>query len=279
MPVDSDHQTDKITITTIRVLDHVDLFVGIDGRNHGPFERGEVVSLLRIHARNLVEINKKANYVEPIKSEPDLSIPFPGIFGKSGKTSKENTSEDSDPMPIPSGVSDGIGGERKESGLGPNPLKYALPLTVRFLKPCDQFVGEDLQKLGEVTNYGLYQVDDVAALPKLNATNLIMKGVAVEAITKKVPGGKDPTGQVAPEHIHEEPLPVTCVDVAEVRCRTEVRSVQVGPDLFVPGKMAPYGPFKPGAVKIVPLGWAQNFIEVGYFEVLRSRRVDEEAKA
>jgi len=65
--------------------------------------------------------------------------------------------------------------------IGPNPRKYALPLRVEFLKPCDRFVGEDLLKPGEVTNYGPYQAGDAATLPKLHATTLILKGVAVEA--------------------------------------------------------------------------------------------------
>jgi hypothetical protein len=68
-----------------------------------------------------------------------------------------------------------------KSGIGINPLKYALPLRVEFLKPCDRFVGENLHKLGEVTNYGPYQAGDAATLPKLHATTLILKGVAVEA--------------------------------------------------------------------------------------------------
>ena len=64
---------------------------------------------------------------------------------------------------------------------GPNPRKFTLPLKVKFLKPCDRFVGEDLHKPGEITNYGPYKIGNVANLPKLNATTLIMKGVAVEA--------------------------------------------------------------------------------------------------
>ncbi len=64
---------------------------------------------------------------------------------------------------------------------GPNPRKFALPLKVKFLKPCGRFVGEDLHIPGEITNYGPYEIGNVATLPKLNATTLIMKGVAVEA--------------------------------------------------------------------------------------------------
>ena len=68
-----------------------------------------------------------------------------------------------------------------ESGIGLNPRKFALPLKVIFLKHCDRFVGEDLKKPGEVTNYGPYEQGNVAKLPKLHATTLIMKGVALEA--------------------------------------------------------------------------------------------------
>lgn len=70
-----------------------------------------------------------------------------------------------------------------EAGIGPNPLKFALPLKVKFLKPCDQFVGEDLHKPGEIKNYGPFEFGDIATLPKLYAATLIMKGVATEAST------------------------------------------------------------------------------------------------
>jgi len=70
-----------------------------------------------------------------------------------------------------------------KSEIGPNPRKFALPLKVKFLKPCDRFVGEDLHTSREIINYGPYEIGNVATLPKLNATSLIMKGVAVEAST------------------------------------------------------------------------------------------------
>ena len=67
-----------------------------------------------------------------------------------------------------------------EAGIGPSPLKYALPHKVKFIKDHPRFVGEDLKIPGDVTNYGPYEVGDVAILPKSDATLLIMRGIAVE---------------------------------------------------------------------------------------------------
>ncbi len=57
-----------IRLATIRALSHVDQFKGIDGLNYGPFEIEDVVALPRIHARNLVEVSKMAEYVEEVRT-------------------------------------------------------------------------------------------------------------------------------------------------------------------------------------------------------------------
>jgi hypothetical protein len=59
-------------LITVRFLNHVDLFVGIDGMNHGPFEMDEVASLPEIHARNFdakgsAHIIKERSTPEPKK--------------------------------------------------------------------------------------------------------------------------------------------------------------------------------------------------------------------
>jgi hypothetical protein len=70
-----------------------------------------------------------------------------------------------------------------KNGLGPNPRK-CLPQSVRFIKECPPFVGEDLDNPGEIRTYGPYQVNDVIALPKLNANVCVMKGLALESIRR-----------------------------------------------------------------------------------------------
>jgi hypothetical protein len=65
--------------------------------------------------------------------------------------------------------------------IGPNPIK-CIPIAVRFIKPCPSFVGEDLDHPGEVRSYGPYNINDIIALPKLNADIMVMKGIALESI-------------------------------------------------------------------------------------------------
>lgn len=48
------------------------------------------------------------------------------------------------------------------------------PITVRFLKDFDQFVGADF------TKYGPYKAEDVATLPNENAQALISKNISVK---------------------------------------------------------------------------------------------------
>jgi DNA replication factor GINS len=48
------------------------------------------------------------------------------------------------------------------------------PITVRFLKDFDQFVGADF------TKYGPYKAEDVATLPNENAQALITKNISVK---------------------------------------------------------------------------------------------------
>jgi len=50
----------------------------------------------------------------------------------------------------------------------------ARPVTVRFLKETDEFVGADLKK------YGPYGAEDIATVPHDNAHALISKGVAAK---------------------------------------------------------------------------------------------------
>jgi hypothetical protein len=83
---------------------------------------------------------------------------------------------------VKKGLKDGLKGSA-DIDIGPNPRKFVLPRIIRFLKQHPRFVDEDLRKPGEITNYGPYEVEDVATLPESAATLLIMKGVAVEAST------------------------------------------------------------------------------------------------
>ncbi|HET8719591.1 MAG TPA: hypothetical protein VFM64_01180 [Candidatus Nitrosotenuis sp.] len=48
------------------------------------------------------------------------------------------------------------------------------PITVRFLKDFDQFVGADF------TRYGPFKAEDVATIPNENATSLIAKSISVK---------------------------------------------------------------------------------------------------
>lgn len=89
------------------------------------------------------------------------------------------------------GVKEGVSGCKSENGakeplnesrFGPNPIKWATPMIVRFLKACEQFVGENLKNFGQVMNYGPFSKEDVATLPKMNAQALIRKGVAIEVV-------------------------------------------------------------------------------------------------
>ena len=48
------------------------------------------------------------------------------------------------------------------------------PITVRFLKDFDQFVGADLSK------YGPYKTEEIATIPNENALSLISKNIVIK---------------------------------------------------------------------------------------------------
>jgi DNA replication factor GINS len=48
------------------------------------------------------------------------------------------------------------------------------PITVRFIKDFDQFVGADLSK------YGPFRAEDIATIPNENAQALIAKNISIK---------------------------------------------------------------------------------------------------